>query len=72
VINVNKVKTALLGLALATPAAFADGGTPGVDVINGLSGNISALATAGFTVLGVLLAATIGMKLVKKFANRAS
>jgi hypothetical protein len=57
-------------LALAG-SAFADG-VPGENVISGLSATVTSLSTAGFTVLGVLLAATIGMKLVKKFANKAS
>lgn len=73
--TINKAKNWVLRggvVALASGAAALADDAPGVTTITALSTNITALSTAGFTVLGVLLAATIGMKLVKKFAGKCT
>lgn len=59
--------------ALLTPLvahAEEEGGAAGV--FTSLTSQISTLATAGWALLAVALVALIGMKLVKKFANRSS
>lgn len=40
--------------------------------ITDLGTDVGTLAPAAFTLVGLILAATIGIKLVKKFANKAS
>lgn len=69
-----RLKTLGLTLAplLVAGSAFAEGETDGAAIITSLGSSVSGLAAAGFTLLGIILAGTIGMKLVKKFSNRAT
>lgn len=41
-------------------------------VLTDLGADVGTLSAAGFTLLGLVLAATIGIKLVRKFAQKST
>jgi len=67
-----KKKLAIMA-AFAAPAvaAFADG-TSGSDVFTAVQGDITTYSGLGWTALAALLAFTLGAKIVKKFAGKAT
>lgn len=63
---------AVMGAGLFPLVSMAQTSAPGEAVFTSLSADAATYITAGFALLAVVLAGTVGMKLVKKILSRAT